>query len=150
MYKNIITKFHGYEITHNGKDNRGQYKQKYVDFALTGMIRENDRVPYNMGSDIEEYGVSVKSEKFTLMSGGLCNAQDFDGIIAEYFSNTASDTIAYVDKNLDIYIMTNAQFEQFLISFAVLARESKRNGGRYKVRMRSESRKVQLWLNELA
>lgn len=150
MYKNIITKFHGYEIAHNGKDNRGQYKQKYVDFALTGMVRENDHVPYNMGCDIEEYGVSVKSEKFTLMSGGLCNAQDFNGIIAEYFSNTASDTIAYVDRNLDIYIMSNAQFEQFLISFAVLARESKRNGGRYKVRMRTESRKVQLWLNEIA
>ena len=48
--------------------NQGQARQQDVDYMLTGKIRKPDNVPFDMDSDIPEFGVSVKSSRFTLVS----------------------------------------------------------------------------------
>ena len=126
--------------------NFGQHAEQALNYTLTGRIEKHDTIPYDKGSDIQEYHISVKSARFSLMSGNLCKAQDFEGIIAEYFENVASDKCAYVTQDFTSYIMDNEQFKTFLMNFCTLARESSRHGGRYKVKMRSESKKVLQWL----
>ena len=126
--------------------NNGMHLEQSLAYTLTGKIRKHDRVAYDKSSDIPEYDMSVKSAKFTLMSGSICKAQDFEGIIEEYFANTASKRIAYVTQDMNAYIMDMVEFNEFLHLFAFLERESSQNGGRYKVKMRSESKKVIAWL----
>lgn len=127
-------------------NNFGNHCERSLAYTLTGELRKHDRVPYYKDSDIPEYKMSVKSSSFTLMSGGVCVAQDFDGIIEEYFSRTASEVIAYVAKNMVAYVMDKTEFREFLTLFCRLERESSQNGGRYKVKMRPESRKTLAWL----
>jgi hypothetical protein len=122
--------------------NFGNHAEQCLAYMLTGEVRSHDHIRYDKGSDIPEYHMSVKSAKFTLMSGNLCESQDFDGIVEEFFQKTASKQFAYVTQDMVAYIMTAEIFREFVVRFCGLERESSRNGGRYKVKMRMESKKV--------
>ena len=126
--------------------NFGQHAEQNLAYHLTGEIRRHDRVAYDKGSDIPEYNLSVKSSAFTLMSGTACMAQDFNGIIDEYFSKVASKHIAYVTKNFNVFVMNLDEFKSFLYQFARLEKDSEKNGGRYKVKMRKETSAMCEWL----
>lgn len=135
-------------ITRTCKNN-GQHAQQVMDFNTTGKIRKPDHVPYYMDSDIPETRTSVKSEKFTLVSGNLMEAQTFEGQIAEYMARTASETVAYVTKDNVAYIMDMTEFNIFLHMFAGLEAESAKNGGKMKIRARSESKAMLRWFEEM-
>lgn len=122
--------------------NFGNHAEQCLAYMLTGELRTHDHIRYDKGSDIPEYHMSVKSAKFTLMSGRLCESQDFDGIVEEFFQKTASEQFAYVTQDMVAYIMTATEFKEFIYNFCRLERESSQNGGRYKVKMRMESKKV--------
>lgn len=124
----------------------GQHAEQALAYTLTGEMRTHDHVPYTKGSDIPEFKMSVKSAKFTLMSGNLCEAQDFNGIVEEFFHKTASESFAYVTQNFECFIMNAKEFRNFICQFCGLSKESTKNGGRFKVQMRSESKKVLEWL----
>lgn len=126
--------------------NFGQHAEQTLAFTLTGEIRKHDHVSYTAGSDIPEFHMSVKSAKFSLMNGNLCVAQDFDGIVEEFFRNTASKCFAYVTQDMECFVMNPEEFRCFVCQFCGLSRESTKNGGRCKVQMRSESKKVLEWL----
>lgn len=128
--------------------NFGKHAEQALAYTLTGEIRKADCVPYNVDSDIPEYHMSVKSRGFSLMSGNLCRAQDFEGIVNQYMGEVASKCVAYVAQNMVAYVMDMEEFREFLYLSCGLCRESTRNGGRIKVKMRSESKKVLAWLNE--
>ena len=131
----------------NYKSN-GQHKEQALAYVLTGEIRKADKVPFYMGSDIPEYEMSVKSSKFSLMNGNACIYQDFDGIVEEFFSRVKSRQFAYVTNDMVAYVMNIEQFRQFVYMFCGLERESQKNGGRYKVKMRAESKKTIAWLEK--
>ena len=135
-------------LEHTEDKNQGRYKEKALAYTLTGEIRKGDRIAYDKGSDIPEYNMSVKSAGFSLMHGNLCEAQDFDGIVNQYMANVASTCVAYVSHEMVAYIMDMTEFREFLYMSCSLCRESQRHGGRYKVKMRSESKKVMAWLSE--
>lgn len=122
--------------------NFGNHAEQCLTYMLTGELRTHDHIRYDKGSDIPEFHMSVKSAKFTLMSGNLCESQDFDGIVEEFFQKTASEQFAYVTQDMIAYIMTATEFKEFVYNFCRLERESSQNGGRYKVKMRMESKKV--------
>jgi hypothetical protein len=126
--------------------NFGQHAEQTLAYTLTGEIRKHDRVSYTNGSDIPEYAMSVKSAKFSLMNGNLCESQDFDGIVEEFFRKTASKCFAYVTQEMECFVMNPEEFRCFVCQFCGLSRESTKNGGRCKVQMRSESKAVLAWL----
>ena len=128
--------------------NFGNHAEQALAYTLTGEIRKHDKVPYDKDSDIPEYHMSVKSEKFSLMSGNLCESEDFEEIISQYMARTASKCVAYVSQAMVAYVMNMVEFNEFLHRFCGLERESSKNGGRIKVKMRSESKQVLRWLEE--
>ncbi len=119
--------------------------------ALYGIERVNhDNGAYHKGSDlcVGNMAMSIKSSRFSLMSATLCGGcEDFDGIWSIYEANTHSNCFVYGAKNGVAYIMTLAEFKQFVYAFCTLARESKQNGGGVKIRCRAETKKMLDWLN---
>lgn len=128
--------------------NFGQHAEQVLAYTLTGEIRKADKVPFYMGSDIPEYEMSVKSSKFSLMNGNACESQTFEGICEEFFAKVVSKKFAYVTQDMVAYVMNIEQFRQFVYLFCGLERESQKNGGRYKVKMRAESKKTLAWLEK--
>lgn len=125
--------------------NGGQHAEQLFAYNVTGEIRKHDKVPYYMDSDVPETHTSVKSEKFTLAGGNLMEAQTFEGQIAEYMARTASTNVAYVTKSEIAYIMDMTEFNIFLHMFTKLEAESAKNGGKMKIRARSESKAMLRW-----
>jgi len=126
--------------------NFGQHAEQTLAYTLTGEIRKHDHIAYTAGSDIPEYAMSVKSAKFSLMNGNLCESQDFDGIVEEFFRKTASKCFAYITQEMECFVMNPEEFRCFVCQFCGLSRESTKNGGRCKVQMPSESKAVLAWL----
>lgn len=128
--------------------NAGQRAEQNLAYMLTGELRSHDHVAYDVDSDIPEYHMSVKSSKFTLVSGNKMTAQDFEGQLNEYFSKVASTCVAYVTEENIAYVMDMNEFREMLIRFAKLTSESAKNGGKNKIRFCAESKKVREWLAE--
>lgn len=126
--------------------NAGQALQQDFDYELTGKISKPDNVPFDKGSDIPEYGISVKSARFTLVSASALSATTFEGQLAEYAERVHSREIAYITKDRIAYIMTLPEFITFCTLFCTMQAESQKNGGGYKVRCKTESKKMLTWL----
>lgn len=126
--------------------NGGSAKEQNLAYALTGEMRGHDSVPFDKGSDIPEYHMSVKSSHFTLVSGKLMMADSFQGQIDEYFERVASKSWAYVTENNEAYIMDMAEFRSMLMTFARFEKDSGKNGGKSKVRF-AENKKILAWLS---
>lgn len=111
----------------------------------------HDSVAYDKGSDIEAPGVngSVKSSKFTLMSGSLCEGlTDFDSIWNLYANRVHSTSFMYITNDYVMYTMNLNEFKTFVYAFCGLEKESSKNGGAMKIRCRAESKKMIQWLEE--
>ena len=113
----------------------------------------HDALPYDKGSDLDAAGkhISIKASAFTLMSGSLCEGrEDFDGIWELYAERVHSDTFAYVTADFTVYEMNLDEFKCFVYTFAHTERESEKNGGALKIRLRKESGKMLKWLADRA
>ncbi len=146
MYKINISE---YEVTVN--KNRGTNREwALCEYYGIHRTKPNSDA-YNVASDIEidEMNISVKSSGATLMSGKLsagCNT--FEGIWRRYRKNVHSNTFVYVTNEFVAYFMNINEFSKFIHSFAYLDRESQKNGGQKKIKIRGESRKMVKWLEE--
>lgn len=113
----------------------------------------HDAQPYDKASDLDAAGkhISIKASAFTLMSGTLCEGiEDFDGIWNLYESRVHSDTFAYITADFTVYEMSLNEFKSFVYAFAHTERESEKNGGAMKIRLRKESGKMLRWLADMA
>ena len=113
----------------------------------------HDSLAYDKGSDLDAAGkhISIKASAFTLMSGALCEGiEDFDGIWNLYESRVHSDTFVYITADFTVYEMNIDEFKQFVYAFAHTERESEKNGGQVKIRLRKESGKMLKWLADMA
>ena len=128
--------------------NFGNHAEQALAYTLTGEIRKHDKVPFNVGSDIPEYHISVKSSGFSLAGANINFGATKEEKIADYMERTASKLVAYVSQDMVAYIMNMAEFREFLENFTYLGRESTSNGGGLKVQCRKESKKMLMWLNE--
>ena len=122
--------------------------------AYKGITRTtHDSTDYRTSSDIcvGDQHISVKSSGATLMSGNMCEGETtFDGIWNVYARNTHSNTWAYITLDRHVYEMNMTEFEKFLRAFARTERESEKNGGQMKIRLRKESKKMLAWLASYA
>ena len=126
--------------------NGGERAEQNLAYTLLGEVRSHNALPFDKGSDIPEYHMSVKSSHFTLVSGRLMTATTLEGQINEYMARTASKKFAYVSDENIAYMMTATEFKAFLMAFARFEKDSTKNGGCYKVRFPRETRKVLEWL----
>ena len=113
----------------------------------------HDSLSYDKGSDLDAAGkhISIKASAFTLMAGSLCEGiEDFDGIWNLYATRVHSDTFAYVTADFTVYEMNLDEFKKFVYAFAHTERESEKNGGALKIRLRKESGKMLKWLANMA
>ena len=113
----------------------------------------HDSKPYNEASDVDtgDKHISVKSAKFTLMAGSLCQGlTEFDDIWNLYESTTHSNLAAYVTADFKAYEMDMAEFKEFVYKFCRVERESAKNGGTCKIRCRTESKALLAWLEARA
>lgn len=134
------------ELLNNYK-NGGQNAEQSLAYALTGELRTHDRVPFDKGSDIPEYKMSVKSARFTLASH--LQGDTYEEMKEDFFNRCASEVFAYVTKCGEVYTMTAEIFSSFLDQFATIGRQSSKNGGNKTIRMRSETKEVLSWLMAL-
>lgn len=113
----------------------------------------HDSVAYDKGSDLNvgEKHISIKASAFTLMSGSLCEGiEDFNGIWNLYAKRVHSNIFAYVTEDFQVYEMNLAEFKQFVYAFARTERESAKNGGAVKIRLRKETKIMRAYLAERA
>lgn len=114
----------------------------------------HDSLAYDKGSDLDTADgkhISIKASAFTLMAGNLCEGiEDFDGIWNLYAERVHSDTFAYITEDFTVYEMTLSEFKRFVYAFGRTERESEKNGGAMKIRLRKESGKMLRWLAEEA
>jgi hypothetical protein len=106
---------------------------------------------YMIASDCEcgNMRMSIKSSKFTLMSGSYCkDCRDFNDIWNKYEKATHSNVFVYVTLDFVAYFMNINEFRELTYTFGHVERESKKNGGTPKVRFATESKKVINWLEE--
>ena len=112
---------------------------------------KHDAMPYNLGSDVEigEEKISIKSSKFSLMSGRLCNGlTEFNAIWELYELNVHSNKFVYITEDFIAYEMTITEFKTFVYEFCKTERESEKNGGAVKIRCKTESKKFIAWLEK--
>ena len=111
----------------------------------------HDAGAYDKDSDLNagDKHISIKASAFSLMSGALCEGrEDFDGIWNLYESRVHSNTFAYVTADFTVYEMNISEFKMFVYTFGRTERESEKNGGQMKIRLRKESLKMLKWLSE--
>ena len=111
---------------------------------------KGDSLGCDKGADISygELEISVKSARFTLMSGSLCkDCNGFDEIFAKYERIDKSNCVVYMTADGTGYKMSHAEFREFVYRFCGMERESKRNDGYWKIKARSESKAMLNWLS---
>ena len=121
----------------NNYKNHGQNAEQSVRFTLTGEICKADNVPHNMGSDVLNF--QVKSARAT-----VCKGTD----IQAYLDMDASEAYIYADKQGTAYIMNRVEYTTFITLFGTQTRESTRNGGGAKIRLKDETKAMMAWLRK--
>jgi len=118
----------------------GQHAEQAVRYTLTGSVGKADNTPYNKGADVLD--IQVKSSH-----ASICKGSD----LAEHMSKDKAERYAYVEKTFSkAYIMSPSEYAEFVREFGYIDRESKKNGGATKIRLKSESTKMIEWLNARA
>ena len=118
--------------------NNGQHAEQVMRFTLTGEIVKADNKPFTMGGDV--FDIQIKSAKATVCKGTDLNAYlDLDG----------AKRYAYVTKDFSTaYIMDRNEWTDFVKDFGYITRESQKNGGREKIQLLDESKRMREWFNK--
>lgn len=132
----------------NISHNAGINAEQSLRYFLHGYTTAHDSRRFDEASDIDN--ISVKSARFTLVQGGLLNGSELEPMVDDYFSRVHSTEFAYVARDFTVYMMNAEEFREFLMTFGTVERDSYKNGGKLKVRARSESKRMVEWLNERA
>jgi hypothetical protein len=149
--KKMVKVVNGVKYVEVYKNNAGKNWEISLDHHIGGNRTKGDNVSCADGADLTWNGleISVKSARFTLMSGSLskdCNG--FDEIFQRYTEIDKSNCVVYMTKAGDGYMMTHEEFKEFVYRFCGLERESERNGRYWKIKARSESKALLEWLGE--
>lgn len=139
---------HYHIINYHFNTNEGINKEQCLDEFFNKRHGKHDNLKWNEGSDLPEQKMSVKSARFSLCAGGQLKGETLSEMITDYFARVASIVFAYVTKEYAVYEMNATEFREFLEKFATLERESSKNGGKIKVKAKSESKAMIQWLTE--
>ena len=119
--------------------NNGQHMEQWTRFTLTGETAKADNLAHNLATDC--LGYQIKSARATVCKGTDIRAYLATDMATEYIYATA-EGIAYV--------MSLTEYIEFVEVFGTVTRESSRNGGATKIRLKSESVALLAYLAERA
>jgi hypothetical protein len=114
--------------------NNGQHFEQTYRFNKSGKICKADNMK---GCDYED--IQIKSARAT-----ICKGTDLKSHIA----NDVARRYVYITKSLIAYEMSKAEYLEFCEKFATVTRESSKNGGATKMRLKSESKEMIEWLRQ--
>ena len=123
----------------NNYANHGQNAELSIRNVLTGEIAKADNLAHDKGTDC--LGYQIKSARATVCKGTDIRAYLATDCATEYIYGT-NDGIAYV--------MSRTEYIAFVEVFGTVTRESTRNGGAEKIRLKSESTALLAYLAERA
>ena len=110
---------------------------------------KHDHTAWNIGSDIEPLKMSVKSNRFSLTSGGQLRGNSKAEMLNDYFARVASTVFAYVTDTYEVFEMDATEFRAFLEVFTYEECDSSSKGGKLKLRAYRETRNNNEMLNWL-
>lgn len=115
--------------------NNGQHAEQIARFNLTGKIEKADNIPFSESADCLD--IQIKSARATVCKG--TNIQDF-------LKNDKAKRYGYVTKDFSkMYIMNKIEWLEFINKFGTITRESGKNGGKEKIRLKMESQEMVEW-----
>lgn len=116
--------------------NNGQHAEQVVKFNLLGTIEKADNTPFYKSGDINN--LQVKSARATVCKG--LN-------LFEHLAKDKATSYGYVVKDFSkMFVMDRKEYVEFVTVFGTVTRESTKNGGATKIRLKSESRAMIEWL----
>jgi len=116
--------------------NNGQHAEQVFRFTMTGVIFRADNRPASESGDYLD--IQIKSARAT-----VCKGTD----INKYLEMDAANRYAYVTEDFKTaFIMNKEEWKQFVNKFGTVTRESKKNGGKEKIRLKAESKEMREWL----
>ena len=139
--------------THATIKNSGIRAQADFTTACGLPYSKHDGNGFDRASDVTYMGhnISVKARHFTLMSATLCEGKTTLADIWEvYERKTHSDLFAYIVNEI-AYIMTLAEFREFVMRYCEVERESnhsdRKGEGLVKVRAKRNEGDMVKWFN---
>lgn len=120
--------------------NNGQEAERVFRYTYTGELTRADNIKHTNGADCED--IQIKSAR-----ASVCKGTDIEA----YLEADAARRFAYVIKDFTrAYIMDRITYIAFVKAFGTITRESEKNGGATKIRLKSESKAMLEWLSERA
>ena len=119
--------------------NNGQHMEQWTRYTLTGKIEKADNLDHTCGGDC--MGYQIKSARATVCKGVDINA---------YLATDGATAYIYATAEGIAYIMDKAEYIAFVEVFGTITRESTKNGGAEKIRLKSESLALLAYLEERA
>lgn len=120
--------------------NNGQEAERVFRYTYTGELTTADNVKHTSGADCAD--IQIKSAR-----ASVCRGTDIEA----YLMADAAKRFAYVVKDFTkAYIMDKITYITFIKTFGTVTRESAKNGGAEKIRLKSESRAMLEWLSARA
>lgn len=123
----------------NNYSNHGQNAEQSIRFVLTGKIEKADNQKFSDSADCLNF--QIKSARAT-----VCKGTD----IRAYLELDASEAYIYGANDGTAYIMNKTEYIEFVELFGTVTRESTKNGGAIKTRLKNESRTMTEWLKARA
>lgn len=117
--------------------NNGQHAEQLFRYYLTGEVVKADNLPADKGCDIGHY--SIKSAR-----ASVCKGRD----IEKHLESDKAVEFVYVTLSEIAYIMGRGEYVEFVKTFGTVTRESNKNGGAEKIRLKHESKELLEWLEE--
>jgi hypothetical protein len=119
--------------------NNGQHAEQLFRYYLTGKVAKADNLPADKGCDLGHY--SIKSAR-----ASVCKGRD----IVKHLESDKATEFVYITVNEIAYIMNRQEYVEFVKTFGTVTRESTKNGGAEKIRLKHESKEMLEWLEERA
>lgn len=113
--------------------NNGQEAERIFRYTMTGIDMKADN---REGADLDN--IQIKSARAT-----VCKGTD----IKNFIENDVAEIYAYVTENFEnAYLMNKTEWIEFCEKFGTVTTESAKNGGKTKIRLKSESENMKAYL----
>ena len=120
--------------------NNGQHAEQIARYTLTGEICKADNKPATECGDC--LNIQIKSARAT-----ICKGND----LMKHLETDAAEQYGYVNKDFSkMYLMSRDEYIEFVNEFGTVTKDSEKNGGGEKIRLKSESRAMIEWFEERA
>lgn len=103
--------------------NRGQEAEYQFRYQTTGIIAKADKVPFDEGSDIPEFDMSVKTCRYSLTYKELAG-DTVEQKMDDFCKRVASTMFCYIDEGDRVHLMPLSVFRQFVELFHELTYSS--------------------------